>query len=934
MRITTPFYLSYAFFVATVISVPLQAQDLEPITPEDYGQWESLGSGVLSQNGEWLAVPITRVNEENELRLFNIASSVLTVIENGENPVFSEDGRWLAYTLANKPEKEAGNPGDEETEQEEEEEGEAEEEKAQNNLGITNLLTKEQQQFINVENFSFSAEASHLLMARYSDTDTRNIVVKDLEADSQITFGSVSAWSWQDIGSNLAFTVHGEDDVGNAVQLYKAASGQLRSLDSGDSKYAQLTWRDDSSDLAVLREIKDESHKDESHHILAWLNLDDSVEAFELDPRADNAIAADERVVAFRSLTWADESNLIFFGAKEWEPVDAAGNKESENEEQSELIDEDQDDNSSKDDAQLADMKSAGLEIWRSTDIRTIVTQKHNEKEDEEKNDLLVWHLHSERVVRLVDDTLDDPQIVAGGKLVLATDDKPYEFDAMFGRERVDVYAIDVDSGENKIVAENVRASFGAGATARYVHYFRDGAYFAYDLDDNSTISLSSQVNSSLDRQEFDHPVSELPPWGVGGWTAEDKSLLVYDEFDVWELSIDGSSRRLTEGRGSENIFRIARLDEEEEYIDLNEDVYLTIRGKWTKHSGVAKLANDRLTRLVYLDANISRLSKAENEDVYAYVAENFDDSPDYFVGNDFDSMTQLTTTNPFQQDYAWGHSEFIEYNNHNDVPLHGALFYPANYDSQQQYPMIVYVYEFLSHTGKLYSVPSHTDYYNASIWTAEGYFVFLPDIVFDSRDPGISSARTLELAVKSVLQTNRVDPKKIGLVGHSWGGYQAQFVPTFTDIFAASVAGAGISNLITMYGSMFWTAGVPETVHFEVGQERMDVPYYIDPEAFMRNSAVFNIESLNTPLLLEVGDADQNVDWRQSIELYNVARRANKELTMLVYYEEGHSLSKEENQTDYQRRIIEWFDHYLKGMAAAEWIERDYSWLEQKQKL
>ena len=194
-----------------------------------------------------------------------------------------------------------------------------------------------------------------------------------------------------------------------------------------------------------------------------------------------------------------------------------------------------------------------------------------------------------------------------------------------------------------------------------------------------------------------------------------------------------------------------------------------------------------------------------------------------------------------------------------------------------------------------------------------------MPDIVFDSRDPGISSARTLELAVKSVLQTNRVDPKKIGLVGHSWGGYQAQFVPTFTDIFAASVAGAGISNLITMYGWMFWTAGVPDTVHFEVGQERMDVTYYIDPEAFMRNSAVFNIESLNTPLLLEVGDADQNVDWRQSIELYNVARRANKELTMLVYYEEGHSLSKEENQTDYQRRIIEWFDHYLKGMAAAE---------------
>ena len=169
--------------------------------------------------------------------------------------------------------------------------------------------------------------------------------------------------------------------------------------------------------------------------------------------------------------------------------------------------------------------------------------------------------------------------------------------------------------------------------------------------------------------------------------------------------------------------------------------------------------------------------------------------------------------------------------------------------------------------------------------------------------------------------------------MGHSWGGYQAQFVPTYTDIFAASVAGAGISNLITMYGSMFWSAGAPETGHFEVGQERMDVPYYVDPESFMRNSAVFNIQSLNTPLLLEVGDADQNVDWRQSIELYNVARRANKELTMLVYYDEGHGLRQEENQADYQRRILEWFDHYLKGEARVDWIEESSSWLEQRDK-
>lgn len=98
-----------------------------------------------------------------------------------------------------------------------------------------------------------------------------------------------------------------------------------------------------------------------------------------------------------------------------------------------------------------------------------------------------------------------------------------------------------------------------------------------------------------------------------------------------------------------------------------------------------------------------------------------------------------------------------------------------------------------------------------------------------------------------------------------------------------------------------------------------------------MRNSAVFNIESLNTPLLLEVGDADQNVDWRQSIELFNLARRAEKPLSMLVYYEEGHGLRQEENQADYQTRIIEWFDHHLKDKPPAAWITDEVPWLEQR---
>ena len=86
-----------------------------------------------------------------------------------------------------------------------------------------------------------------------------------------------------------------------------------------------------------------------------------------------------------------------------------------------------------------------------------------------------------------------------------------------------------------------------------------------------------------------------------------------------------------------------------------------------------------------------------------------------------------------------------------------------------------------------------------------------------------------------------------------------------------------------------------------------MEVPYWEDLDAYVRNSAVFNIETLDTPLLVEVADADRNVDWRQGIEYFNAARRAGKPLVMVAYHDEGHGLRKKPTQVDYHRRILQW---------------------------
>ncbi len=166
------------------------------------------------------------------------------------------------------------------------------------------------------------------------------------------------------------------------------------------------------------------------------------------------------------------------------------------------------------------------------------------------------------------------------------------------------------------------------------------------------------------------------------------------------------------------------------------------------------------------------------------------------------------------------------------------------------------------------------------------------------------------------------IDAKRVGNMGHSWGGYQSAFYAVHNHgTFAATIAGAPLTDLISFYGYTSGNTGLPETGHFETGQERMQVSLWEDPQAYIRNSTVFAVDSLHTPLLLEEGDADGNVNPFQSQELYNFGRRLGKNVVYLVYEGENHNVARPESQADYTQRQLEWFGYYLKGDPPAPWI-------------
>ncbi|RPJ80105.1 MAG: S9 family peptidase, partial [Acidobacteria bacterium] len=549
--------------------------------------------------------------------------------------------------------------------------------------------------------------------------------------------------------------------------------------------------------------------------------------------------------------------------------------------------------------------------------------QKTRAASDRRRNLLAAWHLQKGTLVPLAKEALNEQVTpIAGTMLATVAEWSKYAMNRSIGRPGSDIYLADVTTGDRTPVRENVNDRFvQAGPAGRYLLFIENGHYWTVNLATRAATNITRAAATSFINTESDQTSPEKPPFGVAGWTTDDEAVVLYDKYDVWRVRSDGSgAERLTNGAAEQVRYRVVRLDPDEERIDLTKPIYLSVFGEWTKKSGYARLEpGSGPTGLVWLDKNVGSLAKARDAGVYAYIVQAYDDSPDLFVGGaDLAAAKQLTKTNPFQADFAWGRSELVDYKTATGRRLQAALIYPAGYQPGRKYPMIVYNYELLSQNVHRYVAPSDREYYNLSVFASHGYFVLQPDIVFTPRKPGVSVIECVTAAVRRVIEMGLVDPKRLGVVGHSMGGYNTSILATRTNgIFAAAVAGAPMTDLVSYYGDHHWSSGIAETDHIETGQERMLVPLYEDLQAYVDASAVFAVHKMATPLLLEVGDQDGTVAWHQGIELYNIARRAGKNVVMLAYIGEDHGLRQKANQMDYQKRILAWFGHYLKGEPA-----------------
>lgn len=878
-------------------SFNISAQNKLPtITSTDYPKWQTLGSFAISGDGSWISWNINLVEGDDTLFIKNAVTDKLYRYPLSTGNIFSTDSRWAAAKVGYS-EKET-------------EKLTQQKKPLKFKTRLIYLQTGSERIFQNIESFSFTEDACHLIMSGYADdSKTRDIFLYNLKTGTIKNISNIAEYGVNKPGNLLAYIINADGKKGNGVELMNLNSYNISIISNDTAIYRDLIWEKEGDDLMFLKAFPDTGFVEENHQVFIVRNISTKPDLRVFNPMNDTIVMKGLRVKETYKPSVSDDHNILFFGAFDWTRKEKKVKKNTSD-----------------------SSKLPGVDIWHWKDDPIQPRQKNTLTTDKNFTYLIAWDIDRNKITRINNDTVRQVIITGDGHHAVISDNTPYK--PAFRQTEYDHYIINTLTGNKKQLLSRFTSLNGTSPAGKYILYFRDKNWWVYDIYKDIHKNLTLGIETNFWNTRDDSPNDIKPPFGTGGWLKDDKALLVYDEYDVWKVYPDDSkAQRLTNGKETRTIFRVYRLDSEHPFIDPSEDLYFSASGDLTKQSGYYRLTiRNKFEKLVFDNKSITGLRKAKKSDFFVYRSESYQLSPNIFrTSGSFSGFLRISDTNPQQAGFSWGKSELVNYSNRDGKPLQGALYYPADFEPGKKYPMIVYIYEIRSNNLNRYESPSPRSPYNTTNYTSQGYFIFQPDIIYKTNHPGESAVDCVVPAVEQVIKTGMIDEKRIGIMGHSWGAYQTSFIITQTDLFAAAVAGAPLIDMISMYNEIYWNTGGPNQSIFEISQGRLREPWWVQLNEYMANSPMFQAGNIKTPLLVAFGTSDGAVDWHQGIEMYTTMRRMQKPYIMLVYDSENHSLAKKENQLDYSKKVNEFFNHYLKGEEPAEWITKGKKYLDKK---
>jgi dipeptidyl aminopeptidase/acylaminoacyl peptidase len=842
----------------------------------------------------------------------------------------SEDGRWLAFLAypkaadAKKLKKEK--------------------KPVQSRAVVVNLATGESREFEKVRRFSFGGPKPRwIALQAYAPeaasagppaggapstpppgrAEGSDLLLYELGTANVINVGNVGDHAFDETGDWLALTIDARDRLGNGIHLRNMRTDVIRVLESQNALYRRLQWADSGFAIALLRGTIDSTGKDTTYAVLGFSALGTATPRTTIvAAREEGDVPAGQRISPDRTPTWARDLSAIYFGlapkptavTKDRPDLKPVAGTPGAMQQRPPTTQDDED--------------LPTLVIWHGKEPRLQSQQQVQESQDKTFSYLAAYRVAEGKLLRLATDSIRQVTVAPGDRWAIGTDTRSYELRGnLDGAMRRDVWVIDLTTGEKKLALSAQQYLTQPSPEGSRLLYYADGDFHVYAMATGEKRNLTRGLPVSFVNVESDLNV-DRPPVPPVGWALGGGSVLLSDGWDVWNVPVQGGGATNLTGNGRTERIRYRQRvvsDPKERGIDLTKPQYFHTYGEWTKQSGFARLAPGRrgAERLLWDDAMFT-VTKARDAEAFVYTRQTFTTFPDYWSAQgSFAAPRRLTDANPQQNDFAWSPgARLVDYVSDKGDSLQAALFLPAGYQEGKRYPTVVYIYEKLSQGMHRYSPPSETSQLNPSVYTSRGYAVLMPDIVYRVNDPGMSSVWCVVPAVKAAIATGVVDSANVGLHGHSWGGYQTAFLITQTHIFNSAIAGAALTDMVSMYSSVYWNTGSANQPIFESSQGRFKGNFLDNFDAYVRNSPAFHANQVTTPLLLLHNEKDGAVDFNQGITYFNTLRELGKDVVLLQYVGENHGLVQTKNQKDYTVRMREFFDHYLLGVEAPDWLK------------
>ncbi|MDR1918857.1 MAG: prolyl oligopeptidase family serine peptidase [Tannerellaceae bacterium] len=879
------------FLLAWISILPGAAQNPKAMTVEDLAGWKRITEKAISDDGQWISAKLEPWKGDATLYLYNARGEEMASFETAKKSEFAA-APYLLLTqttalaeieaLKLKKTKEAEMPMD--------------------RLLIYDLLNRKEESIDSVRTHKLSPGAHWLAFQRGRATADSTLHLRSLDGSQSVSFQGVTDYFFSKENSVLYYV--SQDSAGARPGLYVYLPDRQTStlIWEGSGVFSQMTADEKGGKLAFLY-CPD---KDSTDANFALCLSEGNLPARIIAKRTDAFLPAGWVISEHGKLSFTKQARRLFFGIAP---------------------------QAKKKDSTLLAENRPEVHIWNWNESIQYTQQNYNKADDLKKTYTVAYTPANHRFIPLTSpeitslQTADDDQVANA----LLTTTVPYDLERMWeGTSRVDVYAVNLLSGDTKPLLKAVSGRVRLSPQGKYAYWYSapDSSWYTCSIASGKQYRLSTPSTFAAWDEDNDvpnHPAAH----GEAGWTKDDKALLLYDRFDIWQFDPTASAPAINltvNGRPNKISYRRIQLDEDETAIDLKEKQWLRGFNQRSKGYGyyAARFSSPAAPEVLLAgDYMLSVPIKAKKADALIYTSETFARYPDVCLSDlTFKHSAQLTQGGRQQDAFLWGTAELTSWISLDGRRLEGVIYKPADFDPGKQYPLIVNFYERNAETLHSYRMPEvHRSSVDYHFYNSNGYIVFNPDIRYDEGYPGESCYKAVMSGVTALIAKGYINEKAIAAQGHSWGGYQDAYLATRTTLFAAIESGAPVVNMFSAYGGIRWGSGLNRSFQYEHGQSRIGRSIWESPLRYLENSPLFDMDKVQTPILIMANDQDGHVPWYQGIEFFVALKRLQKPAWLLNYTGEPHWPTRMANKMDFQQRMFQFFEHYLKNRPMPRWM-------------